>query len=407
MNVLFLSPGFPDEMPRFVQALAECGARVIGVGEHHKDSLPEPMRAAMAAYLKVDSIMNEGEVIATVQAEVARAGVRIDRVESLWEPLMLLAARLREVLGVPGMSVDQTQPFRDKGVMKQVLDAAGIRTPHHARAASGEEIRAAAARIGYPLIVKPIDGAGAADTYRVDGPEQLEDIIGAVTHVPEVSVEEFIEGEEFTFDTICARGEVLFYNICWYRPRPLIARTVEWMDSQTISLRNPDDGFVAAGKAMGFEVIKALGYQDGFTHMEWFRLPSGEAVFGEIAARPPGAFTVETMSFAADTNCYSRWAEAICFGQFRAQVQRRYNCSCIFKRARGQGRISAVHGLDSFLTRFGEHVVRVDLLPVGAQRRNWKATLLSDGHVMLRHPDLQAALEMSDAFGSDVRMDAE
>ena len=32
------------------------------------------------------------------------------------------------------MTVEQTMPFRDKELMKQVLDAAGIRTPRHVRA---------------------------------------------------------------------------------------------------------------------------------------------------------------------------------------------------------------------------------------------------------------------------------
>jgi len=41
---------------------------------------------------------------------------------------MLLAARLREALGLPGMGVEQTLLFRDKERMKQALDAAGART---------------------------------------------------------------------------------------------------------------------------------------------------------------------------------------------------------------------------------------------------------------------------------------
>ena len=54
---------------------------------------------------------------------------RIDQVECLWEPYMVLAARIREDLGLPGMTIEQTLPFRDKELMKQVIDAAGIRTP--------------------------------------------------------------------------------------------------------------------------------------------------------------------------------------------------------------------------------------------------------------------------------------
>jgi biotin carboxylase len=76
------------------------------------------------------------------------------------------AARLREALGLPGLTVEQTVPFRDKERMKQLLDADGLRTPWHVDATTVADVWAAAERIGYPLIVKPIAGAGSADTYR-------------------------------------------------------------------------------------------------------------------------------------------------------------------------------------------------------------------------------------------------
>lgn len=407
MNVLFLSPGYPDEMAGYIRGLAEIGANIYGVGDSHQDSLPPETRAALTAYVQVAGIMDEGAVIDRVLGQIAQHRVTIDRVESLWEPLMLLAARFREVLGVPGMSVEQTVPFRDKEIMKQVLDRAGIRTPRHARCRTKDEIWAAADYVGFPLIVKPIDGAGSADTHRVDAPEDLDHVIRLVTHLSQVSVEEFIDGEEFTFDTICGGGRVHHHNICWYRPRPLVARTVEWMDSQTIALQDVDDPFVAGGRTMGFEVLNALGFETGFTHMEWFRKPDGETVFGEIAARPPGARTSDIINYAADFDCYRGWAEAACYGSLSQPIERRYNAAMIFKRARGHGRITSIQGLDGWLQRFGEHVVHVEMLPVGARRRDWKQTLLSDGHVMLRHPDLQTTLGMCDAFGSDVTIYAE
>jgi hypothetical protein len=402
MNVLFLSPGYPDEMSHYVRGLADVGARVFGVGDHPQESLPEETRAALTAYVQVPGIMDEGAVMDRVLSEIGRHGVNIDRVETLWEPLMLLGARLRERMGVQGMTVEQTVPFRDKEIMKQVLDRAGIRTPRHARCRTTDEIWAAAEMVGFPLIVKPIDGAGSADTHRVDEADQLAHVVQLVTHVPEVSVEEFIDGEEFTFDTICSNGRVHHYNMGWYRPRPLVARTVEWMDSQTIALRDVDDPFVADGRKMGFEVLEALGFETGFTHMEWFRKPDGEVVFGEIGARPPGARMSNIINFAADFDCYRGWAEAVCYGNFSQPVARRYNSAMVFKRARGQGQIREIRGMERWMRRYGEHVVHVEMLPVGAQRRNWKATLLSDGHVMVRHPDLQATLAICDAFGTDV-----
>ena len=40
MDVVFLGPGYPGEMPLFTRGLAEVGARVIGVGDQHVDALP-------------------------------------------------------------------------------------------------------------------------------------------------------------------------------------------------------------------------------------------------------------------------------------------------------------------------------------------------------------------------------
>ena len=133
-------------------------------------------------------------------------------------------------------------------------------------------------------------------------------------------------------------------------------------------------------------VIDALGYRDGFTHMEWFRTSKGEAVFGEIGARPPGARSVETMNYACDIDVFSGWAEAVVHGRLSQPVERRYNTAIIFKRAQGRGRIRAITGLERFLTECYRHVVSVELLPPGTPRRNWKSTLLSDGWVIVRHP---------------------
>jgi len=302
------------------------------------------------------------------------------------------------------MRVEQALRFRDKELMKQALDAAGIRTPRHARADSEASGQEAAERIGYPLIVKPIAGAGSADTYRVDDQDALRRVLNLVRHVEEVSVEEFIEGEEHTFDTICAGGAILYHNVSWYRPCPLVGRSLEWVSPQTVALRDPDRPGLSAGTSMGRAVLRALEFAEGFTHMEWFLKPDGEAVFGEIAARPPGALSVDLMNFACDIDTYVGWAEAVCHGRLGQEVRRSYNAAVVFKRATGQGRIQEIRGLERLVARYRPHIVSVDLLGVGSPRRNWKQTLLSDGNVIVRHPDLQATLEMADRFGTDLQM---
>jgi hypothetical protein len=401
-TVLLISPGYPAEMPQFTRGLAEVGAAVLGVGDQAADALPQIVKQSLAGYLHVRSLWNPASVAQELRAWLR--GRALDRIECLWEPGMLLAAHLREALGIPGLTVAQTIPFRDKEKMKRVLDEAGIRTPHHFACDSIAECREAAERVGFPLIVKPIAGAGSADTYRVDDEDALRDVLPRVAHVPQVSVEEFIAGEEYTFDTVTVGGQIAYHNVAWYRPRPLIARSNEWISPQVIALRDVENEDLANGVQMGRDVIRALGFETGFTHMEWYRKEDGEVVFGEIGARPPGAHQVDQMNYACDFDVYREWGRAITHGRFEARIERRYNVATVYKRAQGQGRIRAVHGLDELYARHRSEIVANTLLPVGTMRRNWKATLVSDGFIMLRHPDLAATLELADWVGTHVQL---
>jgi hypothetical protein len=350
----------------------------------------------------VRSLWDDDAVIASLREHLR--GQQLDRIECLWEPGILLAARLRETFGVPGLDVAQAQRFRDKELMKQALDAAGIRTPRHLAAQSVAAVWEAAETIGFPLILKPIDGAGSADTYRVGDNDELRAVLPRLRHVQTVSVEEFIDGEEYTFDTITVNGKIAYYNIAWYRPRPLVARSNEWISPQVIALRDIDHPDLMDGVKMGFDVISALEFDTGFTHMEWYRKADGEVVFGEIGARPPGAHQVDQMKYVCDFDVFREWANAVTQGRISGGIKPRYNVATIYKRARGVGRITAIEGADRLQREFGGQVVWNTLLPVGSRRRDWRKTLVSDGFIMLRHPDLAATLSMADKVGSELHM---
>ena len=402
-NVLMLTPGFPGEMPLFTRGLSMQGASVLGVASGSVHDLPELARRHLSGYLQVSDLFTN-TASAIVQIQRWLNGRTIDRVCCLWEPGIELAAQIREALGVPGQSFEQAQRFRNKDLMKQALVAGGVRVPRAEVATTVKGVWAASEIIGYPLIVKPIAGAGSMDTFRCDDAAALTTALAQLGHIAEVSVEEFIDGEEFTFDTICARGRMEYFHIGYYRPRPLVARTNEWISPQTLSYRQVDDPWVAGGRAMGEQVIKVLGYDTGFTHMEWYRKADGETVFGEIAARPPGARTVDLMNYASDVNLFEGWAEAELKGSFSLAIERKYNCACVTKRAHGQGRITRIEGLEALRQAFGEWLCTVDLLPVGSPRRDWKSTLLSDGYLTIRHPDWQTTMDMADRIGTDLHM---
>ncbi|MEZ4394524.1 MAG: ATP-grasp domain-containing protein [Polyangiales bacterium] len=402
MNVVFLSPSYPPEMQQYTRGLAEVGARVYGVGDGHPGGFSAALKGHLTDYLQVPRIMDQADVIARVRAWLK--GRSVDRVLANWEVLVETAAALRESIGMPGMSSDTVRGFRDKQLMKERVARAGLRVPRSRRVRSVAEAYAAAEEMGFPMVLKPIAGAGSADTYRVDSRAELDDALAKTRHVPEVSCEEFIEGEEFTYDTLCIDGAPVYENVAQYLPKPLIARTHEWISPVITTVRDLQDPRVVDGIALGRKVLRALGMGDGFTHMEWFRKPDGEVVFGEIGCRPGGAHIVDQMNYTSDIDLFREWARVACHRRFEADAPRKYNAAIIFKRAKGSGRIVRIDGLQEFMRRYGEHVVEQHLLPLGAHRRDWKQTLISDGHILLRHPDWTTANAMADLVARDITM---
>ena len=408
MRVVFLAPHYPAEMPQFVRALAESGAEVIGVSDVPPAQIPPDVRRHLTRYVRTDGPLQD-EVAACAELVPVLRALAPDRIEALWEPLVLLAASLRDALGLAGpgrgMTRDTVLGFRDKQLMKERLAAAGVRVPKSARATTPAAVRDAAAWIGFPVIVKPIDGAGTADTHLVADAAALEHCLARVAHVPHLIVEEFILGEELTYDAVSIAGVPAFDSVAHYHPKPLESRTQEWISPAQIVYRDPHaQPELAPGIALGRQVLTALGMQTGFTHMEWFRTTTGEAVFGEIAARAPGAKLVDQMNWANDFDVFRGWAQAVLHGRFDEVAHRQYHVGVVFKRAHGAGHISRVEGHAQVRAAFGQFIVEDALLPIGAARRDWKNTLLSDGWIAVRHPGLGACRGMMQAIVEDVRL---
>ena len=402
MRVVYLNPVHPVELQDFARGLRAVGATVLGVGDTPVGALPEKARAALSAYLQVPRLLDEDDVVARVVAWLD--GVVPDRVETCWEPLVLTAARLRDRLGVPGMSYDTALGFRDKDLMKRRVAAAGLPVPAAFRVRTVGEAREAAARIGFPLILKPIAGAGSASTFRCDDAADLERALGQMGHVAEASCEEFVDGEEFTYDTICVDGVPRYENVSQYLPRPLVARTNEWISPVILTFRDLTDPRLTDGVALGRQVLTALGMERGYTHMEWYKRADGSVVFGEIGCRPGGARLVDQMNVGASADLFVEWARAIVHGRVEAGADKPYLTAIVFKRALGRGTITRIEGLAEFLRDHGAHVAFEELLRPGQRRRDWTQTLVSDGFLLLRHPDEATLRALAAKAASEIRL---
>lgn len=117
---------------------------------------------------------------------------------------------LLECLNIPytGSGVLASALAMDKLRTKQVWQSLGLSTPRHATLASVADCEAAAAALGFPLIVKPAHEGSSIGMAKVGNLDELVAAWRAAgTYDSQVLVEQWISGPEFTVAML--RGEVL------------------------------------------------------------------------------------------------------------------------------------------------------------------------------------------------------
>jgi hypothetical protein len=165
-------------------------------------------------------------------------------------------------------------------------------------------------------------------------------------HVQEVSCEEFVDGEEFTYDTVCIDG----------RPRLRERRPVPAPPAHRAHQRVDQPGHHhRAGHELSRTMRKGIELGARCSRRwAWARLhphgvvpqANGEVVFGEIGCRPGGAHLVDQMNYTCDIDLFREWARAVCWQPsrpHRAQVQRRHH----LQARPGPGPHHAIHGLEA------------------------------------------------------------
>lgn len=132
------------------------------------------------------------------------------------EPFVMPAAEIAEELGVPGLSVPGVHGCRDKYVTRTRLSAAGFLQPGFELVHTVEQARAAAARIGYPVVVKPQAlGASmgvlmAADESELDSAFRVASDASQIGDEPyrgPAIVEGYADGPEISVDGAVHKGE--------------------------------------------------------------------------------------------------------------------------------------------------------------------------------------------------------
>jgi hypothetical protein len=204
-------------------------------------------------------------------------------------------------------------------------------------------------------------------------------------------MEQRLGGEEHSFDSVMIDSQPVWYSISRYLPTPLEVLEQPWIQWAVLLPREVDGPDFAPIRDLAARALRALGLVSGLTHMEWFRLDSGETAISEVAVRPPGAQFTSLLSYAHDIDMHAAWAALEIFNKFTPAV-RRYAVGAAYLRGQGSGRVATIEGLDTLQRELGDLVVEAHLPDRGQAP---SSSYEGDGYIILRHPDtavVEAAL---------------
>jgi biotin carboxylase len=163
--------------------------------------------------------VNPNDPQGSVARLVAESGP-VDAVVAADTPMLVLAAAAAARLGLPHNRVEAVRAAADKATQRRMWAAAGVAQPAFRivpAGASEDALQDAAARVGYPCVVKAVslsgsqgvlradDGAAAADAARRI--RQILRVAGRPTDEP-LLVEAYIPGWELSVDGLLTRGEL-------------------------------------------------------------------------------------------------------------------------------------------------------------------------------------------------------
>lgn len=315
-NFVFISPNFPTNYWKFCAELKRNGMNVLGIGDCPYDQLMPELKASLNEYYKVSSLENYDEVFRAVAFLTYKHG-KIDWLESNNEYWLMRDARLRTEFNITTGPKDcDMRKIKYKSAMKEYYAKAGLPTARYHLIEGMDDALDFANTVGYPVVVKPDNGVGANNTYKLQSDEELAFFMEHKDDTVYI-MEEFVRGYVQTYDAIVdSKGQPLFEsgNIS---PRSIMDIVNNNSDSVYYLVKDLPDNIRSAG----LRTVKAFGVKSRFIHLEFFVLTEDQEGLGkkgdvlglEVNMRPAGGYTPDMYNYSQETDVYKIWADMVCF----------------------------------------------------------------------------------------------
>jgi biotin carboxylase len=296
-----------------MEEAARLGCRVLVLTEDaaRKDLFPE----CVSRIVTVHSLQ-DWNAVASVVSRLYREE-RLDRVVPMLEAQVELAARIRQLLGIQGQTMEQARLFRDKLAMRLTALGAGIPVPYFAPALDRERVVAMVESVAPPYMLKLRDGLGSQNVTRIDSRAQvLQAIVSKGPRIDDYLVEQYIPGEVYHVDSVVEGGKIQFSLASRYG-LPLFD-VLQGGNFVTYTVARGSQ-LEAKLLKINAQVIKAFGLQRGVTHIEFIRsAETGELYFLEAANRIPSARIPMVINEASGVCLYHELAKLEAHDKYQA-----------------------------------------------------------------------------------------
>ena len=301
-TVFFISSTFKGGT--MLRAVKEMGCYVLLLTEESLRDNPWPMDVIDEIFFTPD-LAQYRDVTHTVS--YLNRGRHIHCIVPLDEFEVEIAAMLREHLRIPGTGVTQTRRFRDKLVMREVADAAGIPVPPFVSVKNYDDLRAYMDRVAAPWVLKPRSEASAMGIRKIEEPEQLWRALDDLgDNQSYYLLEQFLPGSVYHVDSIIVDGEVVFVTPQMYGAPPM--QVYQGGGVFTSRVLRPDSDDATTLRAINERVIHTLGMQNGVAHTEFIKAHAdGNFYFLESAARVGGAHLSDLIAQATGIDLWEEW----------------------------------------------------------------------------------------------------
>ncbi|MEG0452407.1 MAG: ATP-grasp domain-containing protein [Coprobacillus sp.] len=328
MNVVFISPHFPEYFYNFCERLKVRDVNVLGIGDVPYDQLSEQTKASMSEYYFVRNLEDYENVYQACAYFTWQYG-HLDWIESENEYWLELEARLRSEFNVmTGPKIQDLSSMKYKSKMKNVYKEVGIPTARFRFVDDYQATKAFANSVGYPVVVKPDNGVGASSTYKLKSDEELDYFFATKNSHISFIIEELVPGHVETFDGVTDKDKNILVATSHVMLNSIMDTVNEVGDVAFYS--QPVEGLDLYD--VGEKTVQAFDTRSRFFHFEFFRLDEdkeglgkkGDIIGLEVNMRAPGAYIPEMMNMAYDIDVYTVWADMVKYNQCYYDIERKH-----------------------------------------------------------------------------------